>query len=148
VRRWAPGGDLNRRLVDALAAARGEGLAVTHLLWHQGEADAARGTAADEYKKMFLDMAASIRKEGCSAPMYVAVASRGAGRAPVESLARAQRELVSPRDRILPGPDTDSLGYAYRYDGTHFSGEGIERVADLWFQSLTNPINAPQEAMP
>lgn len=148
ISRWAPGGDLHRRLVNVLAAVRAEGIVVTHLLWHQGEADAARGTSADEYKRMFREMAASIRKEGCRAPIYVAAASRGAGRLPVHSLNRAQRELVSPRDGIFPGPDTDRLGYAHRYDGTHFSREGIERVAELWFQSLTNPNNVPQENMP
>lgn len=138
IRRWTPEGDLHRRLLDALETARGKGVVVTHLLWHQGETDAARGTAAEDYKRMFLEMVASIRRQGCNAPLYVAVASRGAGRLPVTKLRRAQRELVSVRDGIFPGPDTDTLGYAHRYDGTHFSEQGTERVAELWLQCLTN----------
>jgi lysophospholipase L1-like esterase len=138
ISRWAPGGALNRRLLDEVGNARKQGIIVTHLLWHQGEADAASGTVADDYKKRFREMVASLRREGCSAPIYVAIATRGSGRKPAINLRTAQQDLVDVSAGIFPGPDTDILGYEYRYDGTHFSEKGIERVAELWFQSLMN----------
>jgi len=32
------------------------------------------------------------------------------------------------------------LGFAERYDGCHFSTEGLERAADLWLDALQAPV--------
>lgn len=134
---WAPGGGLHHRIVDAIAALRASGLEPTHLLWHQGEKDAgALDTPRVEYEAHLLAIAASIRALGVSAPLYVSVATRRAGTRGDPEIAAAQRSVVNGRD-ILAGPDTDQLGYGQRYDGTHFSTEGLDRAAALWFEALT-----------
>ena len=43
-----------------------------------------------------------------------------------DAIRSAQSALVNPPAGILPGPDTDALGFADRYDGCHFSTEGLE----------------------
>jgi hypothetical protein len=41
---------------------------------------------------------------------------------------------------VHAGPNLDALGFAERYDGCHFSTEGLERAADLWLDALQAPI--------
>jgi hypothetical protein len=136
IERWAAKGDLNKRLINSIREAQRNNLSITHLLWYQGEKDAAIGTSTEAYTRMFREMLDSIRSTGCRAPLYVAVATRGSGRAPNAQIRRAQKEVVSFAQSVYPGPDTDELGYAYRYDGTHFSSEGLDMVADKWMKSL------------
>jgi hypothetical protein len=136
IRRWAPGGNLHEPLLSLLAQVRAAGMEFTHLLWHQGEADAQAHTAPDEYQAALRALVGSIRQQGVDAPIYVAVATRCGRTRPDETIRRAQRAVVDTAAGILPGPDTDSLGFAERYDGCHFSTEGLDRAAALWLQSI------------
>jgi hypothetical protein len=43
---------------------------VTHVLWHQGETDAAIGMSEEEYRNHFLSFIASLRIAGITAPVY------------------------------------------------------------------------------
>jgi len=136
IARWAPGGSLHQVLLERIDQALGTGLRFTHLLWHQGEADAESGTSETDYREKFLAMLAAIRARGVDAPIYVAVASRCGrirGAAPIRS---AQSALRNPASRILAGPDTDQLGPADRYNGCHFSTEGLDKAATLWWEAI------------
>lgn len=136
IARWAPGGSLHDALLNRIAQARASGLRFTHLLWHQGEADAYRGTGEAAYRESFLAMLAAIRRQGVDAPIYTAVASRCAKFRGSESIRSAQVALRNPSAGILEGPDTDALGFEYRYDGCHFSTEGLEQAANLWWEAV------------
>ncbi len=131
---WTVGGELHAGVLKAVREVQAQGLSVTHLLWHQGESDP--NTPADAYQSMFKAMLASIRSEGVDAPIYVSVATRCHQQGPNETLRRAQQSLVDPAQNIYAGPDTDTLGRRYRYDGCHFSTEGLERFAELWLSAL------------
>ncbi len=137
IREWAPGGSLHRRLLAIIAEAQAKGLAFTHLLWHQGEADALAGTPGNEYVDRFTAMVSSLRQQGIVAPIYVARATRCGRLRLSEEIREAQGVVVNPGAGVLPGPDTDALGFAERYDGCHFSSEGLERAAELWADALT-----------
>ena len=134
IARWTTGGDLHGGILQAVREVQAQGLNVTHLLWHQGESDL--NTPANVYQTMFRAMLASIRSEGVDAPIYVSVATRCHQRGPNEVVRRAQQELVDPAQNIHAGPDTDTLGRRYRYDGCHFSTAGLERFAELWLKAL------------
>src|SRR5262245_17844246 len=77
VARWATmSSDINqmlRQTLNGLATAR---LTVTHVVWHQGEADAARGTREEEYRSQFLAFADLLRALNVKAPVYVSVATK------------------------------------------------------------------------
>ena len=133
IARWTAGGDLHSRIINAINEVTQSGLKVTHLLWHQGEADV--NISKKEYKIMFMDMVYSIRNKGVEAPIYVSIATR-CGRSILNEIQEAQAELVDISSGIYPGPNTDSLGFCYRYDGCHFSDEGLEKYADLWIEKL------------
>jgi hypothetical protein len=136
IARWAPGGNLHDALIATIQQAQRSGLRFTHLLWQQGEADAQRGTTEAEYRKHFLAMLVAIRQLGVDAPIYVANTTFCSKARTSETIRRAQKSLIDERAGIRAGPDTDTLTFAERYDGCHFSTEGTEKAAQLWWQAI------------
>lgn len=137
IARWSPGGDIHPKLVQRIREAKSMGLTFTHLLWHQGESDAENKTAKAAYQEAFHAMLDSIRREGVTAPVHVSVATRCKRERPNRTIQEAQTELVSPLKGIFAGPNTDTLGLEYRFDGCHFSDEGLRQAAKLWLEVLT-----------
>lgn len=136
IARWKPDGDLHKRILESIKDLKKHNLTLTHMLWHQGEMDAVLNTSKEEYKKMFLDMLESIRANGIDAPIYVSIATRCNRIRENKDIQQAQRELVDILKKIYPGPDTDKLGLEYRFDGCHFSDEGLGKYAELWLEKL------------
>ena len=138
IARWRPGGDLHRGLIQRIREARSTmGLTFTHILWDQGVRDALRKTSKAAYQEAFRTMLDSIRKEGVTAPIYVSVATHCGKEKPNRTIQGAQTELVSSMTGIYEGPNTDTLGLEYRFDGCHFTEEGLRRAALLWLEVLT-----------
>ena len=145
---WTPGGSLHPRLLGAIRDLKNQGLTPTHLFWHQGEADNAKNTAKSVYQERFLKMLGSIRQRGVDAPIYISKATRYKSKGPNEQLRQAQAELVDAARGIFAGPDTDALGAAYRYDGTHFGDVGLGAFADLWLEKLGSAsAKTPQQVV-
>ncbi len=140
VSEWAPGGVHNVALRAAIADAERAGLSLSHVLWHQGETDVVRGTSKVDYERAFLSLVADLRSARVTAPIYVAVATHYSlphSGTSVAAIQDAQRELgLRHSDGLFAGADTDVIGNRDRYDGTHFSNEGLKRAADLWFESM------------
>ncbi len=143
ITRWQPGGDIHPVLMKRLEDARTNGLTITHLLWHQGETDAERHTAKKHYQQSFNAMLSSIRREGVMAPIYVSVATRCGRQRPDPIVQGAQIELVDPKQGVYAGPNTDTLGFEYRFDGCHFADAGLDAAAQLWLQALTRQPQIP-----
>ncbi len=81
----------------------------------------------------------SIRSAGIGAPIFVAIASmcHNGGSDAVRS---AQAVVIRERKDLFQGANSDSLDrMRLRYDGCHFSDEGLNLHAELWFTALTNP---------
>jgi hypothetical protein len=53
-----------------------------------------------------------------------------------EAIRSAQVGLASTIGGILMGPDTDTIGTEDRFDGCHLSQNGLQRCADLWFETI------------
>jgi hypothetical protein len=138
IARWSQGGDLHNRVLAALGDAKASGLEATHLLWHQGEQDAHLRTSEAEYTRSFEAMTRSIRGAGSAAPLFVSLASYCYG-VTSDDVRRGQASVVSPRNGILPGPDTDVFrGRDDRYDDCHLSTAGLQKVAEAWAQILAD----------
>ena len=142
IAQWAPGGGLHSRLLDAIRDCHDSGLKITHLLWHQGEADAE--TSPAEYTRLFHAMLDAIRKQGVDAPIYVSVATARPRLVASAALRGAQQALVQPLSNILAGPDSDELGKPFRFDGVHFNSEGLDRLSASWLNAIKREKNAPQ----
>jgi hypothetical protein len=134
--RWKPDGDLHPRLLEAIRDVKAHNVSITHVLWHQGEADARLKTSRNAYETMFLEMVSSIRQQGVNAPIYISVATRCQKQREAQEIRQAQQALVNPWQGMYAGPDTDQLGLGERYDGCHFSNEGLEKFAELWLEKL------------
>lgn len=148
LRRWAPGGEL-AGLLSAVVRSVVPRYRVTHTLWMQGESDLVEGTDTATYRDRFHALLGSLRQLGVAAPVYVAVSSSWCG--PVigrlvsrsNPVAEAQRALVDPKAGILAGPEVDTLVDARgRYDGCHFSPQGVAALVQAWSAVLERPVPA------
>jgi hypothetical protein len=133
VQDWAVGGFLNRRLVVMIKRLHDAGLQPTHVLWHQGEANIEDDPR--DYIKYFMSVFATIRRNGVYAPIFVAQATICGGK-DYEFLRSAQHEVVDRSKGILAGPNTDEIGLEKRYDTCHFSADGAETHAEMWYKVL------------
>ena len=141
--RWSAGGDLNlmlRHTVNGLAAS---GFKVTHVLWHQGETDAAIGMSEEEYRMHFLSFVASLRAADIMAPVYVSVATKcmlAGSYSEGNPIALAQAALPKSQRGLWRGVNSDRmLAEVDRYDGCHFSGSGTSKMALGWATLLSSP---------
>ncbi len=130
-------GNYHSRIIDAKKELDALGFSITHCLFHQGEADTLSGTNTEEYKKSFINMLDSMRKNGIDAPIYVALASRFYNQISPEVIA-AQKQLIDSNIDVLEGPNTDIID---KLDdrtarGCHFSDSGAIKHADAWLESL------------
>lgn len=130
---WVPGADYHYRITEAMSLLNNAGFTITHFLWHQGESDAF--STAAEYQSNFNLMLGTIRTWLPQTPVYVSIASRCGGD-PFTHIQQAQMDLVDPSQYIFQGPNTDTLGLSYRYDGCHFHELGLESHSDLWVEVL------------
>jgi len=149
ISQWQEGAYLHPILTTAAQAVTQAGITPTHVLWHQGESDAGRGTSTEDYTVMFKALLDKLREYGIDAPVYPAIATfceishfepdpaYAAGRQSV----RAAQVALARLDGVRPGPDTDTIqGLAYRHDNCHFSAKGMQVHAELWYQALTAPL--------
>jgi hypothetical protein len=134
---WQPEVKKHFKLVEsAINSAHARGLRFTHLLWHQGESDAALLIHPTDYRLRFQNVMRGIREAGVDAPVFVAVATRCGGYPENKDIRWVQRDLVNHDLRIWQGPDTDVLGPEFRHDGCHFSTLGLDAHAELWVEFL------------
>lgn len=126
ISRWATG-DLNVRLRKVLAAAATR-YRITDVIWQQGQADARRGTPADQYRRAFRAVRATLRAGGADAPVFGAITThcRNDGRFdPHNEIATTQRALFSAGEMIY-SVNVDALPPRLRsYDGCHFNRHGL-----------------------
>ena len=138
---WAPGGPYNHRMRYGIARLREAGFEPSHVLWHQGEADAFYGTSAEAYARAFGELVASLRDLHITAPIHVAIASYfavPAGYSDTQAVIReALRSVIDPNNGILPGPDTDLI--TDRFDGCHMGRNGLRDHARSWQTVLMQP---------
>lgn len=133
---WARHPVLVGRLEVAARGLRDAGLPVTHVLWHQGEADSYKQTSAAAYRRDFIVVLERLRALGVTAPMWVAQATACQQRRN-PAVRALQVELPKTLAGVLAGPDLDErFTPQWRYDGCHFSTEGAAVAAADWWRAL------------
>jgi hypothetical protein len=145
IRDWVPEGPMHRRTALALSRLRKEldvsVLPFSAVLWQQGEAEANHTQmSAQAYRMHFHDLVADLRANGVFAPVFAASATFcKAGPHSFQNrtaVRKALLELPDPTGGIFAGPDTDAIGPEGRFDGCHFSENGLRRCAELWLGTL------------
>jgi hypothetical protein len=134
---WTTNSFFARRLDRISADLAAANLQPTAIAWFQGEADNMRQTDAGEYVRAFALLEQSLRRRGWSAPIYLSMTTI-CQTPPNDTLRAAQRRIAAGAG-VRPGPDTDALGFAARWDGCHFTPAGRREVASLWAEALRRP---------
>ena len=150
IARWRQGGALSGLMLHVLAG-RPAGYRVTQVLWVQGEADYAIGTAPEVYTDAFHSLLDTLSGAGVAAPVFLAIATRCVSSWQADNpIAATQRSLVDNRGVFL-GADTDVLvGDADRRpDGCHFGARGQVKAADAFAAAIERvKAGAPRSAAP
>jgi hypothetical protein len=140
VEEWADEGMFNRRILVLIRRLFDAGLTPTQILWHQGEGNPGAGDShGRQYRKNLLEVIATFRTYGISAPFFVALAAKcGADPKPdADYIREGQASAVNPLNNVFLGPDTDILGDAYRDENCcHFNAAGLLRHAAMWADVL------------
>lgn len=132
---WAPGLANFAYLVTVAYQMRtNHGLWVDAVLFQQGESDVL--TTTQVYYDRLVAFIYGLRQYGgLYAPVYVAQTSYCFGVSSTGVL-QAQAYATTTVWNTFLGPNTDTVGPAYRRDNCHFNGAGAARVADMWFDKL------------
>lgn len=141
ITQWQPDGDLNQRIQRALEGLRASQLELTHVLWHQGEADAMQSMTGATYRRYLEKLIENLRNARVQVPIYIAVTSmcHNPGSAQIRN---AQIDVTASTPNVFPGANSDQLDrMAMRFDGCHFSDEGLRLHAELWRKALNRPVD-------
>jgi hypothetical protein len=140
---WAPGGSLHPRLLQALQELQSAGLTVDYVLWQQGETEGASPLASGrDYLRAMEAMIQSTRAVAPLARWIIAQATYTAGEVGNAQIRVAQRH-ASRLPGAQAGPDLDALDAAFRSDGVHFNGRGLDAAAALWCDAIARAEAAP-----
>lgn len=147
---WAPGGTYHHRMTYGLRRLREAGFWPSHVMWHQGEADALYGTSAAAYARSFRALVDSLRRLDVLAPIYIATASYFTVPEGYEAnqavIRAAQRSLIDAARAVVPGPDTDLI--RDRFDGCHMGRAGLREHARAWEVVLQKADDASRALPP
>ena len=140
---WESDGAAFATLVARLRQCGPEGCRA--VLWHQGESDAnqadrSRTLPGSLHGALLSRLIAGSREAlGRDVPWFVARATYHVPGDESSADIRAAQAAVCRDGLALPGPDTDLLGAGSRDGGgrgVHFSGPGLVRHAEAWFEKL------------
>lgn len=114
---------------------------VDGLLFHQGEYNHGLHSGNHNYYRHFCEFLGHLRRDGVSAPVYLAQTTRCGVRGSDTVLLDAQDRLIRDLPGVRRGPNSDLLADPeYRLpDKCHFSLEGNRRLADLWQRCIRRP---------
>ena len=130
------GSPLRARLEYHLDRMTQLGLPPALVLWHQGEAEASRGTTAESYRDGLQSLAGIV--QGRLGPVRLLLARtticRNAGN---DALHLAIGQQIASATPFGAGPDLDlSLSPHERHDGCHLNAQGLAHAAALWASAI------------
>jgi hypothetical protein len=132
---WIEPGPVSTNLASIADSLRAHQLTVSAVLWQQGEADARNATSREDYSAGLTILIHRLREAGISAPVLLARSTR-CRNTPNDAIRSAMAGIADHEPNVYLGPDTDTLGDDYRFDGCHFNDAGLQRAASMWLDSL------------
>jgi hypothetical protein len=139
ISRWQRDGDLNDVVLAVVRQLQYQ-YKITHIIWHQGEADYINRTSAKNYIKSFNSLVETLRESNVNAPIFISIATKCGGKSLWEEnnpTAMGQYQLVDNKDIFL-GVDTDKLLSAAdrQADGCHFEETGQLKAAESFARAI------------
>jgi hypothetical protein len=129
------------RIENSIKDLRDKNIEISHIFWHQGEADNKRGTSKENYKREFLILKDRVRALNIKAPIFMAIASRDLllnkannYQGYSKTIQDAQKELITENRDIFLGANSDNI--FDRYDFIHLSKDGAIKHSNEWFKVI------------
>lgn len=132
---WSKYNYLYPMLENRLEDAKINNLDINYFFWHQGESDI--NMNSKRYENYLEDVINLTKKFFPNSKFVLAQVSSCGILESSEQLLKAQKNLTKIKNVYL-GPNTDFIDYRDRYDGCHFSGRGLERHSQGWFETIIN----------
>ena len=130
---WQSGGLWNR-VADQIAQAEQVGLAVSIVMWHQGETDAIASTLRESYRAALAELINLSRAKSPrpDRPAWIVFQTSicGAKSPGNPEIRAAQADVVDEAKGIYLGMNTDLLDGGFRYDDCHFNAAGRSAIVD------------------
>lgn len=127
---WAPSGSHYPKLQSVINSLKSESLDVDAVIYHQGETEAwSNNTNGGDYQSHLQLLIEKMRVELPETPIVICITSRDSNGRVNPAVRLAQKRVIDANERVLQGPDTDTLGDDCRCDGVHFNEKGFERFA-------------------
>jgi hypothetical protein len=140
VSRWQRDGDLNEMVLSVVNQVQ-KHYRVTHILFHQGEADFRNYTSAKVYASSFNSLKDSLREVGVDAPFFVSISTkcgRDAHWLPDNPTASGQQMVVADDASVFLGANTDLLLSSgdRAKDECHLSESGQVKTAQSFAMAI------------
>lgn len=140
---WDPnGGILWGRILSAFLRLKSAGLVANGFMWEQGQSDVANGVTEATHAATLGRIMAGVIAVSPTTKCFVAKSTfpgTDTGGQTATQIRAACASVVNGTT-IFAGPDSDTLGAGYRYDGTHFgtvgATDGADAHAALWYDAL------------
>lgn len=107
------------------------------ILFHQGESNHSRLNGSETYYNDFITLKTKIDSIA-EIPIYLSQVSLCQSESDT-TLISIQEKLINELSGVLKGPNSDLLNHSkYRLpDYCHFSGEGLDELANMWVEAIT-----------
>lgn len=131
---WQPGGRAYPKLQAALNLAKRRGMAFDYAFWWQGTSDS--GINPREYHYRLRSV---LKQTSIEIPVGKWLIAEHSGCPPGADLriAAVQRAVGADfRLERYPGPNVNSVGPEFRFDGCHLNQAGQDLVADAWLKAV------------
>jgi hypothetical protein len=127
---------------NLIAKLKTANLIPTHVLFEQGETDAALDTTESQYLASLHDVVRRFRSAGFQAPFFVSETTKcdEFDSKNVAAIRSAQKSAVNAELNIRRGPDTDMIGDSGRSESKcHMNEAGVLANAALWAAFIARP---------
>ena len=147
---WSFSGVFNRRILVLIRRLFEAAIIPDMVLWQQGEGNVGdNDLGGHSYCQHLLEVVQTFRDYGISAPFMIALCSLVADPPPTSENVRAgQLRAVRSETGTLLGPDTDRIGYEYRFDRIHMSEGGAQMQAEMWADSIIAQVDPGTQDLP
>ena len=144
VKEWQPDGIYGDQLRSVLLGLKEEKLEPDIICWQQGEQDNLNGLSKENYKRAFRKIHKEITRFLDDTPILISTTSfHPRSRTPINyEIRAAQWELIEESTSLFSGPDTDACIKDCRYDGVHFSTNGMDSVSRDWVESISHLLDS------
>ena len=125
--------------LDRAMAAWGKLNGINIFLWHQGETDAMREMGEATYFETLSKIILRTQKIFPSSKFGVSIATACGSSKSLEIQKAQRKSTLLPN--VFKSAESDYLSNEFRSDNCHFNEKGAKKLADMYYESITQIIS-------